>query len=170
MLGINRNEPYVLAKQHVPKSAQKVYILNMLAGTKRVSGHLFARTRLVVLAGKLVFTFPWGNLSQVCSKQNFQHGHSRWHTRADATGGVGLKQLFNQTPVQAYFISKRPCYVHTHTPLFAFSTKRGRAPNSKKFFLNTGRKDMPHSLSAGMPLLSATRIMLTIHFPKNWVH
>jgi len=53
-------------------------------------------------------------------------------------------------------------YEYVQTPLLAFETKLGRAPNSKKFFLNAGREDMLHSLSAGTPLLSATRSMRTL--------
>ena len=49
-------------------------ILNMLAGTKKVSGHRFALTRLVVLARNLVVTIPWGNLNQVCPKQTSSTG------------------------------------------------------------------------------------------------
>ena len=41
----------------------------MLAGTKKVSGHRFARTRLVVLARNIGFTIPWAKLNQVCSEQ-----------------------------------------------------------------------------------------------------
>ena len=48
----------------------------MLAGNKKVSGHRFARTRLVVLARNLVFT-PVGQLEPGMLETNFQHGHSR---------------------------------------------------------------------------------------------
>ena len=46
----------------------------MLARTKNVLRHLFARTRLVVLARNLVFAIPWSNLNQVCSKQTSSTG------------------------------------------------------------------------------------------------
>ena len=46
----------------------------MLARTKNVLRHLFARPRLVVLARNLVFAIPWSNLNQVCSKQTSSTG------------------------------------------------------------------------------------------------
>ena len=86
-------------------SAKKVYILNMLAGTKRVSGHLFARTRLVVLARNLVFDIPWGNLSQVCSKQTSSTGTlgstpERTQVVVRARNSFSTKHQFKHTSLQ----------------------------------------------------------------------
>ena len=141
----------------------------MLAGTNKVSGHCFARTRLVVLARKLVFTIPWGNLNQVCSKQTSSTGTlgstpERRQLVVLARNSFSTKHHFRHTSLQ----KDQLC---ANTIVCVLNQKKlGRAPNSKKLFLNAGREEMPHSLSAGTPLLSATRSMLTLYFQKNWVH
>ena len=73
----------------------------MLAGTKKVSGHRFVRTRLVVLARNLVFTIPWGNLNPVCSKQTSSTGTpERTQLVVLARNGFSTKHQFKHTSLQ----------------------------------------------------------------------
>ena len=51
-------------------------------------------------------------------------------TRAGATGCVASKQLFNQTPVQAYFVSKRPAMYKHHCLRFTHSLDALQTPKS----------------------------------------
>ena len=140
----------------------------MLAGTKKVSGHRFARTRLVVLARNLVFTIPWGNLNQVCSKQTSSTGTlgntpERTQLVVLARNSFSTKHQFKHTSLQ----KDQLC---ADTIVCVLNKTWTRSKLQKKFFLNAGREDMPHSLSAGAPLLSATRSTRTLYFLKNWVH
>ena len=84
---------------------QKNCILNMLAGTKEVSGHRFARTRLVVLAQNLVFTILWRNLNHVCSKQTSSTGTlgstpERTQVVVRARNSFSTKHQFKHTSLQ----------------------------------------------------------------------
>ena len=142
-------------------------ILNMLAGTKKVSGHRFALTRLVVLARNLVVTIPWGNLNQVCSKQTSSTGTlgntpERTQLVVLARNSFSTKHQFKHTSLQ-----KDQLCADT---IVCVLNKTWTRSKLQKVFLNAGREDMPHSLSAGAPLLSATRSTLTLYFLKNWVH
>ena len=142
------------------RNLQKNWILNMLAGTKKVSGHRFARTRLVV-------TIPWGNLNRVCSKQTSSTGTlgntpERTQLVVLARNSFSTKHQFKHTSLQ-----KDQLCADT---IVCVLNKTWTRSKLQKVFLNAGREDMPHSLSAGTPLLSATRSTLTLYFLKNWVH
>ena len=122
----------------------------MLAGTKKVSGHHFARTRLVVLARNLVFTIPWGNLNQVCSKQTSSTGTlgntpERTQLVVLARNSFSTKHQFKHTSLQ----KDQLC---ADTIVCVLNKTWTLSKLQKKFFLNAGCEDMPHSLSAGAPV------------------
>ena len=141
----------------------KKRILNMLAGTKKVSGHRFARTRLVVLARNIGFTIPWAKLNQVCSEQT--SGTDTQGSPPERTQLVVLARNSFQTKHQFKHTSLQKDQLCA-----GVLNKTWMRSKLQKVFLNAGREDMPHSLSAGAPLLFATRSTLTLYFLKNWVH
>ena len=149
------------------RNLQKKRILNMLAGTKKVSAHRFARTRLVVLARNIGFTIPWAKLNQVCSEQTSStdtQGSPPERTQLVvlARNSFQKKHQFKHTSLQ-----KDQLCANT---IICVLNKNWTRSKLQKVFVNAGREDMPHSLSAGAPLLSATRSTLTLYFLKNWVH
>ena len=109
-------------------------ILNMLAGTKKVSGHRFALTRLVVLARNLVVTIPWGNLNKVCSKQTSSTG--TLGSTPERTQLVVLARNRFSTKHQFKHTSLQKDQLCADTIVCVLNT----TPNSKKFFLNAGRR------------------------------
>ena len=76
------------------------------------------------------FYYPVGEDEPGMLGTNFQHGHSRSPTRADTTGCVGSKQLFNQAPVQAYVASKRPAMCKHHCLRFRQNLDALQTPKS----------------------------------------
>ena len=139
----------------------------MLAGNKKVSGHRFARTRLVVLARNLVFTpvgqLEPGMLETTSSTGTLGNTPERTQLVVLARNSFSTKHQFKHTSLQ----KDQLC---ADTIVCVLNKTWTRSKLQKKFFLNAGREDMPHSLSAGTPLLSATRSTLTLYFLKNWVH
>ena len=89
---------------------------------------IVSRERVCVLARNLVFTIPWGNLNQVCSKQTSSTG--TLGSTPERTHSVGSKQLFNQTPVQAYVASKRPAMCRHHCLRFKQNLDALQTPKS----------------------------------------
>jgi hypothetical protein len=138
----------------------------MLAGNKKVSGHRFARTRLVVLARNLVFTpvgqLEPGMLETTSSTGTLGNTPERTQLVVLARNSFSTKHQFKHTSLQ-----KDQLCADT---IVCVLNKTWTRSKLQKVFLNAGREDMPHSLSAGTPLLSATRSTLTLYFLKNWVH
>ena len=97
--------------------------INMLAGAKKVSGHRFARTRLVVLARN--------NLNQVCSKQTSSTG--TLGSTPERTQLVVLARNSFSTKhhaVQAYVVSKRPAMCRHHCLRFKQNLDALQTPKS----------------------------------------
>ena len=132
----------------------------MLAGTKKVSGHRFARTRLVVLARNIGFTIPWAKLNQVCSEQT--SSTDTQGSPPERTQLVVLARNSFQTKHQFKHTSLQKDQLCADT-IVCVLNKHWTRSKLQKVFLNAGREDMP-------PLLSATRSTLMLYFPKNWVH
>ena len=148
----------------------KKRILNMLAGTKKVSRHRFAQTRLVVLAPNLVFSFPWGNMNQVCSKQTSSTGTlgstpERTHLVVLARNSFSTKHQYKHTSLQKDQLCADPivCVLN------------------KTWTRSKLQKVLPQRWPRRYAALSecrstttfchcATRSTLTLYFLKNWVH